>query len=92
MSQPPNYGFIFETIFDISTHIFNLTDFIKHIQNFLTMSFGEEPDDDIVKLFDACLILHAEHTINASTFSAMVTASTLANPFASVSAVLFQSA
>jgi hypothetical protein len=35
-----------------------------------------------------CLILHAEHTINASTFSAMVTASTLANPFASVSAAV----
>lgn len=52
------------------------------------MSFGEEPDDNIVQLFDACLILHAEHTINASTFSAMVTASTLANPFASISAAV----
>jgi citrate synthase len=63
---------------------------ISQIMNlsYLTMSFGEEPDDDIVKLFDACLILHAEHTINASTFSAMVTASTLANPFASVSAAV----
>ena len=61
---------------------------MSYAKNFLTMSFGEEPDDDIVKLFDACLILHAEHTINASTFSAMVTASTLANPFASVSAAV----
>ncbi len=61
---------------------------MSYAKNFLYMSFGEEPDDDIVKLFDACLILHAEHTINASTFSAMVTASTLANPFASVSAAV----
>jgi len=61
---------------------------MSYAKNFLYMSFGEEPDDDIVKLFDACLILHAEHTINASTFSAMVTASTLANPFASISAAV----
>ncbi|MBW5290715.1 MAG: Citrate synthase (si) [Candidatus Ruthia sp. Asou_11_S2] len=61
---------------------------MSYAKNFLYMSFGEEPDDDIVKLFDACLILHAEHTINASTFSAIVTASTLANPFASISAAV----
>jgi citrate synthase len=61
---------------------------MSYAKNFLYMSFGDEPDDDIVQLFDACLILHAEHTINASTFSAMVTASTLANPFASISAAV----
>jgi citrate synthase len=61
---------------------------MSYAKNFLYMSFGEEPDNELVKLFDACLILHAEHTINASTFSAMVTASTLANPFASVSAAV----
>ncbi|SFV77633.1 Citrate synthase (si) [hydrothermal vent metagenome] len=61
---------------------------MSYAKNFLYMSFGEEPDEDIVQLFDACLILHAEHTINASTFSAMVTASTLANPFASISAAV----
>jgi citrate synthase len=61
---------------------------MSYAKNFLYMSFGDEPDDDIVQLFEACLILHAEHTINASTFSAMVTASTLANPFASISAAV----
>ncbi|BAF62061.1 citrate synthase [Candidatus Vesicomyidisocius calyptogenae] len=61
---------------------------MSYAKNFLYMSSGEEPDNNIVKLFDACLILHAEHTINASTFSAMVTASTLANPFASISAAV----
>ena len=61
---------------------------MSYAENFLHMSFGEEPTEEIVKLFDACLIIQAEHTINASTFSAMVTASTLANPFASVSAAV----
>jgi citrate synthase len=61
---------------------------MSYAENFLYMSFGEVPEKDIVELFDACLILHAEHTINASTFSAMVTASTLANPFASISAAV----
>ena len=61
---------------------------MSYAENFLYMSFGEDPDDDIVKLFDACLILHAEHTINASTFSTMVTASTLSSPFASISAAV----
>jgi len=59
-----------------------------YAKNFLHMLCGEEPEDDIVELFDACLILHAEHTINASTFSAMVTASTLTNPFAAMSAAV----
>ncbi len=59
-----------------------------YAENFLYMSFREIPDQKLVKLFDACLILHAEHTINASTFSAMVTASTLANPFAAISAAV----
>ena len=59
-----------------------------YAENFLYMCFREQPDPELVKLFDACLILHAEHTINASTFSSMVTGSTLANPFASISAAV----
>jgi citrate synthase len=35
----------------------------------------------LAKILDVCLILHAEHTINASTFSVLVTGSTLANPY-----------
>ena len=61
---------------------------MSYAKNFLYMSFGKEPEEDIVKLFDTCLILHAEHTINASTFSTIVTASTLSNPFASISAAV----
>ena len=59
---------------------------LGYAENFMYMCFGEQADADLVKLFDVCLILHAEHTINASTFSTMVTASSLANPFSSISA------
>jgi citrate synthase len=41
---------------------------------------GVEPDPLVARIMDVCFILHAEHTINASTFSAMVTGSTLAMP------------
>lgn len=50
---------------------------LSYAENFLYMVTGEEPDADWARLLDACLILHAEHTINASTFTTMVTGSTL---------------
>jgi len=61
---------------------------LNYAENFLYMCLGENLDEEIIKLFDACLIMHAEHTINASTFSAIVTASTLANPCACISAAI----
>ena len=61
---------------------------LGYAENFLYMVYGEEPDDYLVRLFDTCLVLHAEHTINASTFTAMVTASTLANPCSVISAAI----
>jgi citrate synthase len=53
---------------------------LNYAANFLWMMSGEEPDPLFAEIMDACLVLHAEHTINASTFSAMVTGSTLAQP------------
>ncbi len=53
---------------------------LPYAENFLTMYHGETPNPDHVKIMDTCLTLHAEHTINASTFSAMVAGSTLATP------------
>ncbi len=47
--------------------------------NFLYMLTGQEPDDYAVETFDAALILHADHELNASTFSARVTAATLSD-------------
>ncbi|MCH2048916.1 MAG: citrate synthase [Trichodesmium sp. ALOHA_ZT_67] len=56
-------------------------DDLGYAANFLYMLNEREPDPLAAKVFDICLTLHAEHTINASTFSAMVTASTLTDPY-----------
>ncbi|GKT11921.1 MAG: citrate synthase [Thiomicrorhabdus sp.] len=61
---------------------------LTYAENFLYMVTGEEPDKDWARLLDAIFILHAEHTINASTFTTMVTGSTLANPCAVISAAI----
>jgi citrate synthase len=57
-------------------------DDLDHAGNFYHMLFGREPSPAVRKVLDACLILHAEHTMNASTFAARVTGSTLADPYA----------
>ncbi|MEW6497884.1 MAG: citrate synthase [Cyanobacteriota bacterium] len=57
-------------------------DELDYSANFLYMLTEREPDPLAAHIFDVCLTLHAEHTINASTFSAMVTASTLTDPYA----------
>jgi citrate synthase len=49
--------------------------------NFLYMLTESVPLPLWSEVFDDCLILHAEHTMNASTFAGMVTASTLADPY-----------
>jgi citrate synthase len=56
--------------------------------NFLYMLKGEKPSQHDVKLFDTCLILHADHELNASTFTARVVAGTLASVYASVVAAI----
>ncbi len=56
--------------------------------NFLYMLSGKEPSAVATRVFDACLVLHAEHSMNASTFSARVTASTLSDPFSVISAAI----
>jgi len=56
--------------------------------NFLYMLRGEVPSERDARLFDACLILHADHELNASTFSARVVAGTLADIYAAVTAAI----
>jgi citrate synthase len=63
-------------------------DDLSYAANFLYMLTEKEPDPLAAKILDVCLILHAEHTINASTFSAMVTASTLTDPYAVVASAV----
>ena len=52
--------------------------------NFLTMSFGEVPSETVVKAFDVSMILYAEHSFNASTFTARVVTSTLSDLYSAV--------
>jgi citrate synthase len=52
---------------------------LGHAANFLYMLNGEEPDEVLAETFDMALVLHADHGINASTFSAMVTSSTMSD-------------
>lgn len=54
---------------------------LNYAANFLYMFTGKDPDPLMARIMDVCLILHAEHTINASTFSVLVTGSTLASPY-----------
>jgi len=57
-------------------------------ENLLYMFTGKEPDPLMAKIMDVCLILHAEHTLNASTFSALVSGSTLATPYSVISGAI----
>jgi citrate synthase len=63
-------------------------DDLGHAANFYYMLTEHEPSPAITRVLDACLILHAEHTMNASTFSGRVTGSTLANPYTVISSAI----
>ncbi len=56
--------------------------------NFLYMLTGNKPHETLVRVLDAALVLHAEHGFNASTFAARVTAATLADMHAGVTAAV----
>jgi citrate synthase len=56
--------------------------------NFLYMLNGEESNETRVRTFDVGLVLHAEHGMNASTFSARVTAGTLADIYSAVTSAV----
>jgi citrate synthase len=61
---------------------------LDHAANFLYMLNGEEPDEVAAETFDMALVLHADHGLNASTFAAMVTASTLADLHSAVTSAV----
>ena len=63
-------------------------DDLDYAANFLYMLNEREPDELAARVFDACLILHAEHSMNASTFSARVTSSTLTDPYAVIASAV----
>jgi len=61
---------------------------LSHAANFLYMLTGDVPDDEVSSFFDAGLVLHAEHSFNASTFAAREVASTRAHMYAAISAAV----
>ena len=61
---------------------------LDHATDFLRMLNDERPDDVLAETFDMALVLHADHGINASTFSAMVTASTLADLHSAITSAI----
>ncbi|HEX7997826.1 MAG TPA: citrate synthase [Pyrinomonadaceae bacterium] len=56
--------------------------------NFLYMLKGEMPSEQDARIFDVCLILHADHELNASTFTARVVSGTLADMYGAVTAAI----
>jgi len=56
--------------------------------NFLYMLKGERPSGRYAQIFDVCLTLHADHELNASTFTARVVAGTLADMYAAITAAI----
>ena len=56
--------------------------------NFLYMLKGEMPSEHDARVFDVCLMLHADHELNASTFTARVVAGTLADMYGAVTAAI----
>jgi citrate synthase len=61
---------------------------LSHGANFLYMLHGIEPDPLEAEIMDKCLLLHAEHDFNASTFAARVVASTLSTCYCSISSAI----
>ncbi len=56
--------------------------------NFLYMLTGQKPSQQATRAFDTALILHADHELNASTFSARVTAGTLSDMYSAVTSAV----
>ncbi len=59
---------------------------LSHAANFLWQLQGVKPSEDMAQILDTCLILHADHTFNASTFSCRQVVSTRAHIYAGVTA------
>jgi len=63
-------------------------DDLSYSANFLHMTFGEVPDLTVVNAFDVSMILYAEHSFNASTFTARVITSTLSDLYSAVTGAI----
>jgi 2-methylcitrate synthase len=63
-------------------------DDLDYASNFLAMTFGEVPDAVVVEAFRVSLVLYAEHSFNASTFTGRVIASTLSDVYSAVTGAI----
>jgi len=63
-------------------------DDLDYATNFLYMLTERQPHPLAARIFDICLTLHAEHTMNTSTFSSIITASTLTDPYAVIASAV----
>ncbi|MFF7140661.1 bifunctional 2-methylcitrate synthase/citrate synthase [Streptomyces nodosus] len=61
---------------------------LGYAENFFHMCFGGVPDPDVVRCFEISLTLYAEHSFNASTFTARVVTSTLSDLYSAVTAAI----
>lgn len=61
---------------------------LGHAADFLRMLTGEDPDELGARIMDAALVLHADHTMNASTFTSRVAGSSGASPYAAAAAAV----
>ena len=61
---------------------------LSYAENFLTMLRGEQPTEEEIRAFDVAMILHAEHELNASTFTARVVAGTGADMHSAIVAAI----
>ncbi|GAB3694802.1 bifunctional 2-methylcitrate synthase/citrate synthase [Nocardiopsis oceani] len=61
---------------------------LDYAENFFYMCFGEVPETEVVRCFEVSMILYAEHSFNASTFTARVVTSTLSDIYSSVTAAI----
>ena len=61
---------------------------LSHAANFLWMLNEDKADEESARMFDACLVLHADHTMNASTFAARVCAATLSDVHSAITAAI----
>ncbi|MCA4132823.1 bifunctional 2-methylcitrate synthase/citrate synthase [Arthrobacter sp. M4] len=63
-------------------------DDLGYSANFLWMTFGEDPVNEVIEAFNVSMILYAEHSFNASTFTARVVTSTLSDLHSAVTAAI----
>ena len=61
---------------------------LGHIENFLYMYFGEKPKPKVTRLMDVAMILHADHGMNASTFTGLVTMSSQSDLYSTITAAI----